>query len=549
MKHQLGVALLAVALIGGLHPILLQAQDPVREEKEGMYDSCRNLNGPRPNLNLPEGIPAKSGELNCHADFDNVKDGWIRIFLVNRTGTPAKIVLVHGSPEFKAYRDLGDGNWERVQPNGSFVMCADSIGELSIHPGMFVSFEAAYHPEGEHPGTIRYQFPGHSSWISNTGPGFWDSSERDLAQADGQISWELPPWSLTADRDYDEPAQPGTPERPQIGKSLARIELLLNFRESRAAKLWCEQLLAKSENFPSEWREAARERIVALKDRMPDAAKNAAEFAGRCLDLLTEGADQTEFGSPAAHPEIVWTALGWLGREADTPDSLPWERIFILLEKRFCEAKAPELEGMCLILDNERFVNEFIRDDFLWDGMKSDQRTFQARCVKLLLQRGLVVSVTKTARELDENGKFAVAAVLANRETLAQRYGPINDFLIECAKENPGKAIDAIYEGCGKKTDIYLEPGLWLALEPYMVKTVSRGLDGPAMINDYYERDRMVRILQIGMRDRSKFLRKILASEAYYEQKSETSEGMKIEKVRFMSAAAKRALLEMREVP
>lgn len=82
-----------------------------------------------------------------------------------------------------------------------------------------------------------------------------------------------------------------------------------------------------------------------------------------------------------------------------------------------------------------------------------------------------------------------------------------------------------------------------------MEQTVSIGLDGPVAINNYVEREKMIRVLEIGMRNRIPMLKKIASSEAFYEQKSTDSSGEKISKVYFMAYAAKRALAELGVAP
>lgn len=157
-----------------------------------------------------------------------MKDGWIPIFLVNRTDRPSQIGVVHGQPNFKAYRELPDGNWERVQPIGGFVMCADSIRTGIVHSGTFVRFEAAWHPPGDHPATIRYGKPGIESMTTNSGPGFWDPEKRNLAQSDSAALSEHPLWFGNGSMERIPPELENPAVEQNIGRSLAVIELLLD---------------------------------------------------------------------------------------------------------------------------------------------------------------------------------------------------------------------------------------------------------------------------------------------------------------------------------
>lgn len=533
----------------------VSAQGPKYESKEGMYDSCRDLNGPNPMFDLPAHIPSKPGELTCHADFGGARDGWIQVYLINRAVGATSIGVTNGDPGFKAHRELPDGRWERVQPAGSWVMCADSFSTLTVHPGMFVTFMARYQAPGDSPDRIRYQLPGSGDWVSNVGPGSWDSKERDAAQLDGMSRAELPGWLEPMDRRMVE-VDGGDPlSRGRIELETTYLDLLLNYRDFRAPRLWCELLLVESEKYPEAWREDARKRISALLNRPPLAAKDGAGFAARCLEVLegTSGKPRGNFADLSGQPGMLWSAIGSLPSLGESPDSLPWERIFKALEARIPRAAPPEMEGMCRVMANERQVHEHVRSDFLLERMKGSHPGFREKCVRLLLHRNLKRELTDVAANLDDDGRFAVARTLVSAdsfEALSLGYGPVNDYVLARAGENPGRALDAIYEGSGYKTDIYMEPGLSLALRPYMERVVSIGLDGPMAINSFQDRDRVLRVLRIGFRDQVPLLRKLLASEAYYEQKSlvSGSDGKsttKTERIRFLADEARRMLAKM----
>lgn len=171
-------------------------------------------------------------------------------------------------------------------------------------------------------------------------------------------------------------------------------------------------------------------------------------------------------------------ALAAAGRDQPQSASLPWRWIFETMDVRFPKANLIELEGMSHLLENGLRANEFLTSEFLLKGMTSRNRHFQARCVTLLLQRGLRKDVSAAAQASGPEVKFAaLQAIVANpdmrEEALSLGYGPTNDFLLACAKEDPGKTVDAIHEGSGGNTKhINLEPGIFLALEPYMTAAV-----------------------------------------------------------------------------
>ncbi len=555
---------LAAACLLAFSEIPLQAQWLVPGETEGKFDSCRNFAGPQPLLNLPVEIEGEDGRLTCFADFDHVKGGWIPIYLINRTTRPIAVPLVDGQPNFKAYRELADGNWERVQPIGGFVMCGESIRVQDIPPGMFAQFEAAIHPAGEHQATIRYGYASVDSLVTNSGPGFWDPEERDIAQTDLSSLSEHPLWFGFPMDDPIPPEYKKPLEREEIDRALAVIQLLLDYRESRAARLWAARIARKSGISSTGWSALSRDKAAALGDGKPNAAKDPADFADRCLAYLGEDRKGMTFGSPATFPDFLWMALASAGSQVPGSASLPWRRIFETMEGRFAKAASTELDGMSYLLANELRANEFVNSEFLLKGMTSANRNFQARCVTLLLQRGLRKEMTAVAQTSAAGVKFGVLrAIIANpdprEETLIMRYGPINDFILACAKEEPGKTLDAIYEGSGRKTNLYLEPGLSLALEPHMIRTASKGWDSLVEIADYSERDRMQRMLKMaideghpGRRD-FPLLRKLAGSKAYYSKRITVSENgktlEKTERIYFMADLARGELMKAGEVP
>jgi hypothetical protein len=144
---------------------------------------------------------------------------------------------------------------------------------------------------------------------------------------------------------------------------------------------------------------------------------------------------------------------------------------------------------------------------------------------------------------------------LANKQTLGDRGGPITEYLLERIDEDPGRTLEVFQLGCGRTTEFYLAPEISNKLDPYMVKAVSVGLEGEVVVQDYQERDRLLRTLRILVREgrHRQLLRKLMSSEACYEQQSTVSDGTKsitkTARIRFLADAAKRELLRMGEVP
>ncbi|MCP5549080.1 MAG: hypothetical protein H7A50_17090, partial [Akkermansiaceae bacterium] len=338
------LGLLALSIVPS--PAAEEVPDPW--QTEGVYESCRNLTRPQPNLLLPAEVPAPAGELTCHADFKSAGNGWIRIYLVNRTSTPGEIGKINGSPEFKAHRKLPDGTWEVVQPRVKSVWCADSFRTETIHPGMFVSFEAKYHPPCENAATIRYEYE--ASLVSNEGPGFWDPNERDIANSPYQAD------ALTLFGDSFLFERQDLTERPVIERKVAQLDLQMRYRTTRSCQLLCDHLLSLSEKLPDDWRAAAQTRLSELKNRT-GAAMSDAEFAAHCLNTMEQPRKDWVFGSPAAYPDLCWQALATLGRETENQEELPWDRLFGVMESRFPAADFEELGGMARVLGQERYVH------------------------------------------------------------------------------------------------------------------------------------------------------------------------------------------------
>jgi len=121
-------------------PCPMRAQVIVAEPKEGIHSTSSDLSGPHPLFELPADIPSEPGATACHAHVKAISNGFIPIFLINRSDATTSISLIGADTALKAHRKLDNGKWERIQASNGWVMCADSIRELAISQGKTCRF-------------------------------------------------------------------------------------------------------------------------------------------------------------------------------------------------------------------------------------------------------------------------------------------------------------------------------------------------------------------------------------------------------------------------
>jgi hypothetical protein len=118
---------------------------------------------PSPSM-LPE------GELSIWADFGDVRDGWVPVYVVNRTKKPVKLPAQDGDIYLKLFAKSADGDWERAQIH-IWSDCGNSYYFTpEIPPGHFVVTRGHYPKEGEER-RVRYRLQGKLDAVSNEGPG------------------------------------------------------------------------------------------------------------------------------------------------------------------------------------------------------------------------------------------------------------------------------------------------------------------------------------------------------------------------------------------
>ena len=506
----------------------LPAQVFKQEPREGMFSTTSKLSGPRPLFELPADSPSEPGAATCHAHVPGISEGKIPIYLINRSATKTSIVLIGSDTDLKARRKLDNGKWERVQPANGFVMCADSINELSIPPGMFICVSVACPPSGT-PATLRYQV--YDQWVSNEFQGFFDPEARDQAQRDLKSPTDCPTWAhiLKSSLSPSDATNRGMPF--DLGSDLtpdqrfawqaAAIDLLQQYADFQAARLACDDALAAINLLPKPVVETASARFSLLRSRPSVTAATDLEFASRCLGYLRTTPADSSYSHPSQFPGMCWQALAWLGGNSRESAAIPWNEVFALWKERLPTATLPELAGMAKLLENPRLANEHLPTQILISLLKSSAPAMRENAVKRLLERNLDKDLAEAAAGLDEAGKsIVIRYVAADRERFGRRFGPLSDFLIASAKANPEVTFKAIDKSTDWDQAVYLEPGLSLAFGDFFVNIVSVGLDGPVKIEDYRMEDRVRR----GMRyvNRTALLKKLADSQAYFATKGET---------------------------
>lgn len=535
-----------------LLPADLSAQVIKLESKEGTYSTSSELIGPKPMFELPANIPSEAGAATIHAHVPGISEGKIPIYLINRSAKKTSITLIGSDAHLKASRKLDNGKWERVQPANGFVMCADSIHELAIPPGMFVGVSVDCPPSGT-PATLRYQIS--DQWISNEFQGFFVPEVRDQAQRDLGSEHDCPTWarilkSPLSPSDYpnlraasDHPVELRSEQR--FSSEAAAIDLLQQYADFHAARLACDDLLAAMNQLPKPVAEAASARISFLRSRPSVAAATDLEFATRCLGYLRTNPADPSYGHPSQQPGMCWEALAWLAINSHEAADIPWKEVFALWKERLPTATPAELGGMTKLLEDSRLTNENLPGQILISLLKSEAPAMRENAVKRLLERNQDKDLAKAAASLDEAGKSLVIQHLAaDRERFVRGYGPLNDFLIACAKANPNATFEAIDKSTARDQAVYLEPGLSLAFGDFFVNIVSVGLNGPVKIEDYLMEDRVRRCMRYI--NRTALLKKLAASEAYFAATDKTPVS---ERKYFVAREAKRQWIRLGYAP
>lgn len=126
---------------------------------------------------LPKHVKAKSGELTLFADYTDIRDYGIVLYLVNRTDRRIDFATEDDDVHVMLEALSESRRWERAQTVHDYVGCGNSYYNRTLAPGEFFRF-LGYQPTEGKPTTIRYRMYTDSvNPISNAGPGRARSAE------------------------------------------------------------------------------------------------------------------------------------------------------------------------------------------------------------------------------------------------------------------------------------------------------------------------------------------------------------------------------------
>ncbi|MCH7591670.1 MAG: HEAT repeat domain-containing protein [Planctomycetes bacterium] len=107
---------------------------------------------------------AKDGELALFADYNDVREYGIVLYLVNRTGHRIGFAAQDDDPYVRLDALNKSGKWERAQKHYS-ATCGNSYDHVpSLRPGEFFRF-LGYYPSKGKPSTVRYRMYQESVYI------------------------------------------------------------------------------------------------------------------------------------------------------------------------------------------------------------------------------------------------------------------------------------------------------------------------------------------------------------------------------------------------
>jgi hypothetical protein len=131
---------------------------------------------------LPRHVQAIPGQVTLYADFGEVWDGGIVLYLINRTQEPIYSQLPGWMPWTKLEARNAAGSWERAQAHFS-GFCPVGESAAVLEPDRFIQL-LGYLPRKGETRDVRYRIFGDMEILSNVGPGLADPVEIREAQFD-----------------------------------------------------------------------------------------------------------------------------------------------------------------------------------------------------------------------------------------------------------------------------------------------------------------------------------------------------------------------------
>jgi hypothetical protein len=131
---------------------------------------------------LPKGIEAPEAKLSLIADYGDVRDGRVALYLVNRTGRKVEFEAQDGALYIKLEAKEKDGSWARAQGH-RFSWCGNSYFQRpALADGEFFALRGLFPKEGEER-EVRYRLYGNDV-VSNVGKGRVDPAEIRACRGD-----------------------------------------------------------------------------------------------------------------------------------------------------------------------------------------------------------------------------------------------------------------------------------------------------------------------------------------------------------------------------
>jgi len=131
---------------------------------------------------LPARVKAPEGKLTLFADFSDVREEHVALYLVNRTGKKLEFESQDGVLYIKLQAKMKDGAWARAQGH-LFSWCGNSyFTRPELPDGRFLRLRGYFPKKGEKR-NVRYRLYG-TELVSNAGAGRVDPAEIEKCRGD-----------------------------------------------------------------------------------------------------------------------------------------------------------------------------------------------------------------------------------------------------------------------------------------------------------------------------------------------------------------------------
>lgn len=131
---------------------------------------------------LPNGLSAPDGKLSLIADYGDVKEGRVALYLVNRTGKDVTFEAQDGVLYIKLEAKQKDGSWARAEGH-RFSWCGNSyFNSPVLENGKILALRGHFPAEGE-AREVRYRL-WDKNIVSNVGKGHVDPAEIKACRGD-----------------------------------------------------------------------------------------------------------------------------------------------------------------------------------------------------------------------------------------------------------------------------------------------------------------------------------------------------------------------------